>query len=163
MEIERKFLIIDSVEEWKKFPSKQIEQGYLCTKGCTLRIRKADDVCYLTLKRNLTAKGANASAIVNHEVEEEIPLSSYEALSEKTEGNVVRKVRYYIPYGEHTIELDVFQGRLEGLVLAEIEYHSIEEAEQLSVPGWFGPEVSFDKRFRNSYLSGLNSYNELFS
>lgn len=162
MEIERKFLIMGSVEAWKKYPCKHMEQGYLCTKGSTLRIRKAEDICYLTLKRNKAVEGAEAGAIVNHEVEEEIPLSSYEYLKNKVDGNMVTKTRYYIPYEAHTIELDVFEGGLEGLVVAEIEYTDTCDAKATKVPEWFGPEVSFDKRFRNSHLSRIGSLAELF-
>ncbi len=162
MEIERKFLVMEDVEEWKEYPSRHIEQGYLCTKGSTLRIRKADDVCYLTLKRNRSTEGAVAGAIINHEVEEEIPLSSYEYLKSKVDGNMVTKTRYYIPYEDHTVELDVFEGVLEGLILAEIEYCDVLDVKSLTLPKWFGPEVSFDKRFRNSYLSQIEGIEDLF-
>lgn len=160
METERKFLILKPIEDYREYPSRQIEQAYLCTQGCTIRIRKLDDTCYLTLKRNLS-KQFDSTAIVNHEVEEEIPLSSYEYLLSKVDGQLVRKRRYYIPHEDHIIELDVFEGPLSGLVMAEIEYDSLDEIEDVSIPDWFGPEVTQDKRFRNSHLSTLKDVSGL--
>ncbi len=160
METERKFLIMNPIGDYREYPSRHIEQAYLCTQGCTIRIRKLDDTCYLTLKQNLS-KQFGGLAIVNHEVEEEIPLSAYEHLLTKVEGQLVRKTRYYIPHEDHTIELDVFEGCLSGLIVAEIEYESIADVESVSIPNWFGPEVTHDKRFRNSYLSTLSDVSGL--
>ncbi len=160
METERKFIILKPIEDYREYPSRHIEQAYLCTQGCTIRIRKLDDTCYLTLKRNLS-KQFGGAAIVNHEVEEEIPLSTYEHLLSKTEGQLVQKRRYYIPHEDHIIELDVFEGCLSGLMVAEIEYESMDDVETVLIPDWFGPEVTHDKRFRNSYLSTVNDMNGL--
>ena len=51
MEIERKFLISALPEDFDRYDRFEMEQGYLITKGCTLRIRKANEDCFLTLKR----------------------------------------------------------------------------------------------------------------
>ena len=59
-------------------------------------------------------------------------------------------------------ELDVFKGKLEGLVCLEIEFDSVEEANSFNVPGWVKKEVTNDIRYTNSELSKLkNGFEEL--
>jgi adenylate cyclase len=48
-------------------------------------------------------------------------------------------------------EVDVFSGRNEGLVVAELELES--ENQVFPRPDWLLEEVSGDKRYYNSYLS----------
>ena len=47
----------------------------------------------------------------------------------------------------YTIELDVFEGLFEGIVVAEVEFPSIEEAESFAAPEWFGEDVTYDGRY----------------
>ena len=135
MEIERKFLLNSLPEDFDSYPHREMEQGYLITDGCTLRIRKADDDCYLTLKQKPGSH--EGSVIVNEEFETEIPEESYEALKQLV------------------IEVDVFHGNLEGLVFAEIEYRDGDDALTLPLPVWFDRDVSGDRRFRNTKLSEM--------
>ena len=90
MEIERKFLIKreNLPENLEQYPSKAIEQGYLCTEP-VVRIRKSNDNYYLTYK----SKGLLAREEYN------LPLTkeSYEHLKSKADGIVISKVRYVIP------------------------------------------------------------------
>ena len=153
MEIERKFLLNSLPEDFDSYPHREMEQGYLITDGCTLRIRKADDDCYLTLKQKPGSH--EGSAIVNEEFETEIPEESYEALKQLVKGGFVRKTRTEIPYLDHVIEVDVFHGNLEGLVFAEIEYRDGDDALTLPLPVWFDRDVSGDRRFRNTKLSEM--------
>ena len=53
------------------------------------------------------------------------------------------------------IELDVFHGVHQGLILAEVEFSSEEEANAYQPPEWFGEDVTFDGRYHNSYMSKL--------
>ena len=154
MEIERKFLLSALPEHFDEYDRWEMEQGYLITQGMTLRIRRADDDCFLTLKRKDSASLLGA-AIVNEEIETEIPLASYEALKQLVKGGFVRKTRTRIPYLEHIIEVDVFHGDLEGLVFAEIEYEDEEDAVNLPLPTWFSKDVTRDRRFRNTALSEM--------
>ena len=87
----------------------------------------------------------------------------FKALWPQTEGNRVEKTRYYIPLtdsnnNQHTIELDVYAGHLSGLVTAEIEFSGREtdasvRANAFTPPGWFGNDVSEDKRYKNRSLA----------
>ena len=51
------------------------------------------------------------------------------------------------------IELDVFSGAHDGLVLAEVEFESTEALEAFEPPEWFGPEVTDDGRYTNAGLA----------
>ena len=57
----------------------------------------------------------------------------------------------------HDWEIDVFHGKNEGLVVAEVELGS--EDEMFERPSWLGEEVTGDKRYYNSCLA-QNPYTE---
>ena len=84
-----------------------------------------------------------------------LPLTkeAYETLIGKTEGRVIRKRRYAIPYGSYTVELDIFQGELEGLCYAEVEFPSEEEALSFQPLDWFSEELTGEKGYSNAELS----------
>lgn len=146
MEIERKYLVECLPGNYRSYPFHQIEQAYLCTEP-VVRIRQEDDTYYLTYK----SKGLMVREEYN------LPLSkeAYEHLLPKTDGTVLTKKRYLIPLGQLTIELDVFEGAFEGLILAEVEFETKEQAEDFAPPEWFGKDVTFSGEYQNSRLSGL--------
>lgn len=147
MEIERKFLIKKLPENLEKYPFHLIEQGYLCT-APVVRIRRQDDNYYLTYK----SKGMMVREEYNLPLTEE----AYAHLREKVDGNIITKKRYLIPLeGDLTIELDIFDGPLVPLKLAEVEFSSEEEANAFLPPAWFGEDVTFSVLYHNSYLSQL--------
>jgi CYTH domain-containing protein len=55
--------------------------------------------------------------------------------------------------GGLTIELDVYTGALDGLVLAEVEFSSEAASAAYEPPAWFGPEVTEDLRYANRALA----------
>ena len=63
------------------------------------------------------------------------------------------KKRYLIPYDKYTIELDVFENEYQGLIIAEVEFKSMEEADAFAPPEWFGEDVSKDKNYTNAHLA----------
>lgn len=145
MEIERKFLIEKTPFALDGFKKSEIEQAYLCTNP-VVRIRKSDDDYYLTYK----AKGKIAREEYN------LPLTkeAYEHLLAKADGNILTKTRYEIPEKDNlVIELDVFHGKFDGLLLAEVEFESLEQAENYIPPEWFGRDVSITGEYQNSVLS----------
>jgi CYTH domain-containing protein len=161
MEIERKFQIKTMPENLDTFRKKEIEQGYLCTKP-VLRIRKSNDDYILTYKSRLGMKDKSVEVALTCE-EVELPLSqdAYEHLREKTDHHLITKTRYIIPLEDgHTAELDVFHGNLEGLFFVEVEFPIEEEAASFIPPAWFGKDVSFDKRYKNNYLSTLDYFED---
>ena len=144
MEIERKFLIKEMPKNLDCFPCRDLEQGYLCT-APVVRIRKDNDKYELTYK----SKGL----MVREEYNLPLTQSSYEHLKSKIDGNLITKKRYMIPFESYTIELDIFQGKLSPLVLAEVEFSSQEEALSFVPPSWFGEDVTLSKMYHNSALS----------
>ncbi|MBS6561084.1 MAG: CYTH domain-containing protein [Clostridiales bacterium] len=144
MEIERKFLVDPMPEALETFVKKSIEQGYLSTNP-VVRIRKMNEEYFLTYK--------SSGMMERQEVELPLTKDAYEHLREKVDGRVITKERYLIPYQTWTIELDCFHGELEGMVLAEVEFSSVEEANHFQAPVWFKKEVTFEKEYHNSYLS----------
>lgn len=146
MEIERKFLIKELPENWNCYPHRQLEQGYLCT-GPVVRIRKDDD------KYELTYKGKGM--MVREEYNLPLTRGAYEHLKPKIDGRLIQKKRYLIPYQEYTIELDVFEGDLAPLLLAEVEFPSEEVAKTFVAPDWFAEDVTFSKLYHNTFLSQM--------
>lgn len=163
MEIERKFQITKLPEHLEQYKKKEIEQGYLCIENPVIRIRKSNDNYILTYKSRIgMVEKSDEIALTCEEVELVLTKESYEHMKEKTDGNMIYKTRYLIPLEEGLIaELDVFHDQLEGLQFVEVEFPSEEEAGKFKLPGWFGMDVSFDKRYKNNYLAFVNSYEEL--
>lgn len=148
MEIEKKYLIEKLPVGYEKYPCRMIEQGYLCREP-VVRVRKEDESYYLTYK----GKGL----LVREEYNLPLTKEAYEHLVLKADGVILTKRRYLIPVqgeGELMIELDVFEGKFEGLILAEVEFESVEEAEGFVPPEWFGRDVTFSGEYQNSVLSG---------
>ena len=147
MEIERKF-IPDELPDLSGLAYHDMQQGYLCTEP-VVRIRRWDDSYILTYK----SKGLMAREEYNLPLTEE----AYLHLKSKADGIIIEKVRYQIPFGKYTVELDIFEKDLATLTLAEVEFESIEEANRFVPPEWFGEDVTYDSRYHNSTLSQKKS------
>ena len=144
MEIERKFLIKTLPDNLDAFPCLHIEQGYLNTHP-VIRIRKQNDSYILTYK----GKGMLAREEYNLPLNEE----SYVHLKTKCDGNIISKKRYLIPLNGLTIELDVFDAPFAPLVMAEVEFGSLEAANAFLPPDWFAKDVTHRPEYHNSYMS----------
>lgn len=169
MEIERKYLVASLPDNLEAYPHVEIEQGYLCTSP-TLRIRRAGDVYWLTVKENVRVMDSSpcqgevpegrrgVAAIHNREEEFRLTADRYAHLRAKCDGNLVHKTRYKIPLdGGLTAELDIFHGAHQGLRLVEVEFPDTASADAFVPPAWFGLDVSQDPRYRNSWLSMNNN------
>jgi CYTH domain-containing protein len=100
----------------------------------------------------LTVKSGGARTRVEEELE--IEPDRFERLWPLTEGRRIEKTRYEIAAdGGATIELDVYSGRLAGLVVAEVEFDSESDADAFAAPDWFGREVTDDARYKNQRLA----------
>ena len=145
MEIERKYLIHNLPVDLDQYECRQIEQGYLNTDP-VVRIRKSDD------KYTLTYKGSGL--MCREEYNLLLNADAFAHLKEKIDGILIQKKRYLIPLTEKlTIELDVFEGELAPLQLAEVEFETKKEAEDFIPPAWFGEDVTFSSKYHNSTLS----------
>ena len=123
-----------------------IDQGYLTDDTrVAVRIRRRGTVCTLTIKA-----GAGTSRT---EVERELDRAEFDALWPLTEGRRIEKRRHLVELGSHTAEVDVFGGELAGLVLVEVEFDSVAEADAFEPPAWFGTDVTDDGRYTNAALA----------
>lgn len=145
MEIERKFLVRSLPGRLEEYPGRTLEQGYLCTEP-VIRIRRDQDSYELTYK----SKGLMIREEYNLPLTEE----AYMHLLPKIDGRLIRKKRHLIPLGNSlTAELDVFEGDLAPLILAEVEFPDEVSARSFTPPEWFGEEVTYSGQYHNSYLS----------
>jgi adenylate cyclase len=145
MEVERKFLVTEA-PDLDRAESAEIEQGYLAIgSDGEVRVRRKGEKLLLTAKRG--------SGLSRQEAEVEIDRASFDQLWTLTDGRRLVKRRYVIPHGELRIELDVYGGELEGLIVAEVEFASEEEAKAFDPPGWLGEEVTGDHRYMNETLA----------
>jgi adenylate cyclase len=145
VEVERKFLV-SNPPDLDGTDSDEIEQGYLAIgSDGEVRVRRKGDRLMLTAKR-----GAGLS---RQEGEVELDRQSFDELWPLTAGRRVQKRRHVIPYGDLKIEVDVYGGDLQGLVAAEIEFPSEEEAKAFDPPDWLGEEVTGDHRYLNETLA----------
>ena len=148
IETERKFLVRDSSYKDFETGSRLIKQGYIAhDSGNTVRVRIQDGKGILTIKGPSGPDGLSRK-----EWEKEIPLADAEDLFTLCKGGRVEKCRHIVPAGGgRFFEVDEFFGDNEGLVMAEIELGSADEA--FEKPSWLGQEVTGDKRYYNSYLT----------
>ena len=149
MEIERKFLPDLNLLPFKPedFPYMKIEQGYLCTSP-VVRIRKDNEQFFLTYK----SKGL----MIREEYNLPLTEDAYQHLKAKIDGRLITKTRYVIPLKDSlTLELDIFEGSLAPLVIAEIEFPDEESANAFDAPGWLGEDVTMSPLYHNSTLSRM--------
>ena len=165
MEIERKFLIRKLPVMLKEYAREEIEQGYLCVNP-VVRVRRQGEEYYLTYK--------GGGLFAREEYNLPLTKEGYDHLLGKADGYVITKTRYLIPVEDlacweekhdakklshedvgdgRVIELDVFHGAFEGLILAEIEFSDREQAKNFVMPPCFLEDVTFDGRYHNSYMS----------
>ncbi len=143
-EIERKFLVDAKKVSALNFSDEEfIAQGYLSTSP-TVRVRIKNNRGFLTIK-------SSTVGIARKEFEYEIPSRDAEELLQLCGSHVLKKVRRKISYGGHVWEVDFFGGKLDGLILAEVELARCDEVVEL--PDWVTREVSDDVRYFNSNLS----------
>ena len=144
-EIERKFLVTN--DTWRTLGTPHFYcQGYLHSdKNCVVRIRIQGNEARLTIK-------GTPIGIVRPEYEYPIPLQDAKellALTDQTQR--IEKNRTKIFYQGKLWEIDEFFGKNAGLVVAEIELESEDEA--FEKPDWVGKEISEDVRYYNVSLA----------
>ena len=146
-EIERKFLVRKLPDDLTAFPSTEISQGYLVSldDGLQVRLRKKREQYSLTYKRGL--------GNVREEREVALTAEQFTTLWPATEGKRLTKTRYEIPFGERVVEIDIYTGKHDGLVVAEVEFDDEESAINFQPPNWLGDDVTGDPRYSNQLLA----------
>ena len=158
MEIERKYLVTSDSYKELAVARYHIRQGYISReKTGTVRVRITDNQAFLTIK----GKPA-AGHFARYEWEKEIEVKDAEELMKLCQGTIIDKTRWIVPAEtsdnlQLTVdrlqlkwEVDEFHGKHEGLVVAEIELESEEQAfEKLD---FIGEEVTHDPRYYNANM-----------
>ncbi len=146
LEIERKFLVKNDSFKLESFKKEKIIQGFLSlVPERTVRVRIKGDSGFITVKGI-----GNKSGTTRFEWEKEISLKEATKLLKICEPGIIDKTRFNIRSGNHTFEVDEFYGNNKGLILAEIELNSEDEA--FNKPDWLGNEVTGNIKYYNSYL-----------
>lgn len=155
MEIERKFHVRELPPELLSHPKAAIAQGYMAIEeqGAEVRLRNMAGTCYLTIKSKGNLARKEAEIVLSQE--------QFELLWPFTEGRRVIKDRYLIPYRDFQIELDVFKDKLEGLIVAEVEFPSLEAAEAFEKTAWMGTDLTNNPKLKNRVLCTLESIADL--
>lgn len=144
IEIEKKFLVKREIlpKNLRFYKHEEIEQWYLLiTQNKEERIRRKWNKYFYTIKTWLW--------LVRWEVESQISKKEFDFLWQKVNYWKLRKTRYYIPYKEHVIELDIYKWNLDWLIVAEIEFNNIKECSNFSYPKRFSKDVTDDVEFKN--------------
>jgi CYTH domain-containing protein len=158
MEIEKKYTIKKLPANLEQYDFKVIKQAYLNTSP-VVRVRQSND------KYTLTYKGEGLMA----REEYNLPLNkeAFEHLLTKADGNIISKKRYLIPLDDPkfddtchsvtapslTIELDIFDAPFAPLIMAEVEFPSVELAHAFIAPDWFDEDVTNNVEYHNSNMS----------
>jgi len=110
-----------------------------------VRVRRSNGSAWLTVKRG--------AGLERDEVEVELDHDQSEVLWPLTAARRVSKHRYDVPSEQGRIQVDVYAGALEGLVVAEVEFDEDADPEGFDAPDWFGEEVTGDPRYANKNLA----------
>ena len=146
-ELERKFLVQKVPPDLDRHSHRTIDQGYLALEpdGIEVRLRKKGDAYLLTVKRG---RGS-----ARDEKEIDLTQEQFTALWPITAGRRLQKVRYDIPHGKFTIELDRYTGTNTGLIVAEVEFDDEETMAAFVPPDWLGEEISENRAYSNRHLA----------
>ena len=146
-EIERKFLI-NALPEGMSGTT--MRQGYLQPeKERAVRVRTVEKDG--SKKGVLTIKGmGSASGMSRYEFETEIPVSDADHLLSLCDQPLIEKTRYKYDHGGLVWEVDEFHGVNDGLVVAEVELESEEQA--FDKPEFIGEEVTGQTKYYNMML-----------
>ena len=144
IEIERRFLV-EVLPEPLPRPSR-IVQGYLMTSPAAVRVRSSDGQYTLTIK--------SGSGLRRTEIERSLDAAEFDALWDVATDLRIEKRRHRIDLDHGAVaELDLFDGKLDGRRIVEVEFADETTATAFEPPAWFGREVTTDARYTNARLA----------
>lgn len=147
-EIERRFLVTGDAWRGAVRRSRHIRQGYLAREdGVAVRLRISERGAVLTVK--------GPGGLARAEFEYPVPAADAEGLFALAAGRSLTKTRHEVLHDGLVWEVDEFDGRLAGLVIAEVELDSPHHP--IRPPGWAGPEITGDPRYSNAALASAES------
>ena len=141
IEIERKFLVAN--DDWRQSAVRRvsIRDGLIAAyQGRKVRVRISGGIATIAIKGPRTG-------IVRPEFEYEVPMTHAERmLSTICRDDTLEKERFFVEDAEATWHVDVYDGILNGVVIAEIELK--QETQALTLPSWVGKEVTGDPFYK---------------
>jgi CYTH domain-containing protein len=147
VEIERKFLLKN--DDWRRVVarSERLWDGLIAAgDGRKVRVRIYEGRATLTVKSK--REGGH-----RFEFEYEIPKSDAEEMLRFQCGRyVLEKMRHYVSFAGHEWHIDVYEGLLEGVILAEVELDSV--GQQFTLPDWAGEDVTDRPEYRKVNMLG---------
>jgi CYTH domain-containing protein len=148
VEIERKFLVANDAWRSAICDSEKLRDGLIGEfEGCKVRVRLSENGA------SIAVKGPRFGSR-RTEFEYEIPeADAEEMLNTVCGGRHVEKTRHSFPHAGFIWTVDVYEGLLAGIVLAEIELADEEQA--FEKPDWVEQEITNDPRFHKRTLFRL--------
>lgn len=146
-EIERKFLVPAVPGSLELGTGARLRQGYLAIDGpVEVRLRRVGETATLTVK--------SGSGLTRTEVDLTLTETEAEELWPSTEGRRIEKVRFRVPLATgELIDLDVYEGALDGLVTGEVEFPSAAAAAAFVAPAWLGRDLTDEEGWSNASLA----------
>ena len=147
IEWERRFLLSSFPSGEKVTRTRRISDRYI--EGTRLRLRQqcdSDSQPVFKLTQKLpggTARGQQGLITSMYLTREEFDVLA------RLPAKVLTKVRHSVP----PFGIDMFEGMLSGLILAEAEFNSAAEASALVLPSFIVAEVSDERRFTGGSLA----------
>ena len=145
IELELAWLVKRLPKDLNKHKSSEIKQAYLENKdpkAKDLRIREKSGVFTQTVKRFV--KNSQETGYTSEETKS-LSREEFLELWNKAKKKI-RKARYFYPLPDGlTAEIDIYKDNLEGLMVVEVEFPSINSYKKFYAPDWFGKEVTDSK------------------
>lgn len=69
-----------------------------------------------------------------------------------------KMTRYDIPFRDRLVEIDIYDGRHEGLAVAEVEFPDEQSRVAFARPDWFGDDVTGNSRYSNQLLASQGEF-----
>ncbi len=154
-EVERKFWVKEAPKFIFELPSSTIVQGYLSIdpNGKEIRLRQKDDSYFLTIKSQGTLE--------RQEFETELSKNQFEVLWPAVGKQKIIKRRYFLSQENSLIEIDIYDQPLNGLIVAEIEFQSVEAANAYIPEPWMIQEITALNFMKNKNLLQFDTFDQL--
>jgi adenylate cyclase len=117
---------------------KEVIQGdiAIAADGTEVCLRQTNGKFFQTVK--------SEGRFVRGEIEVELSKNRFETLWQATAGRQLKKTKYAVHWAGTQVEVDIYQGSLAGLIVAEVEFTSAHEGGRFATPPWFETEVTED-------------------
>ena len=144
LEMEKTYLLKNIPFQLDQYPHKELVDHYIPVESDhpKLRLRKRWEIYEIT-KKTLVQEG---DCSIQREQTIDLTKSEYQALAELP-SKIIDKIRYYVPWGEFILEIDVFQKDLDGLILMDIEFSNKQQMKDFSMPDFCLADVTQNPLF----------------